>query len=232
MTVRWGDIDGRDITFPMEVTRFNAATVLWSVPAAAARALVPGDAFDVVEVLPGTTQLILAACDYVENPWGDYNELNLGFLARPVGAPDDVVGSFVYRMPVDQAFTCEAGNRVMGFPKTVEVIEVDYTDDRVSFRLESGGVTACTLALPRVGALGPPTRIDTESYSYLDGVPMATPLGMDMATGVVDPGAVRLELGAGPIAEELRSLGLPAAPDLCSWGEDLTATFQLGRPVG
>ena len=42
----------------------------------------------------------------------------------------EVIGSFVYRMPVDQEFTCEAGNRVMGFPKTVEVIDADYTDDR------------------------------------------------------------------------------------------------------
>ena len=32
-------------------------------------------------------------------------------------------------MPVDQEFTCRAGNEVMGFPKTVMGIEANYTDD-------------------------------------------------------------------------------------------------------
>jgi hypothetical protein len=232
VSVVWGRIDGREITFPMEVEAFNAATVLWSVPAGEAAALLPGDAFEVVEVAPGAAQLVLAACDYRKNPWGDYNEINLGLLARPAGAAPDVVGSFVYRMPVDQPFTCEAGNRVMGFPKTVEVIDVTYADDEVTFRLESGGVTAFSLSLPRTApAPGDPPRIDAESYSYLDGVPHATVLSIDMGTGTVDPDDVRLELGDGPVADELRRLGLPARPDMATWGEGLSAAFQLGRPV-
>ncbi len=32
----WGEIDGRTITFPMEVTDMDAATLVFSVPAAAA----------------------------------------------------------------------------------------------------------------------------------------------------------------------------------------------------
>ena len=232
MSVVWGRIDGREISFPMEVEAFNAATVLWSVPSDEAAALLPGDAFEVVEVAPGSAQLVLAACDYVKNPWGDYNEINLGLLARPAGAGPEVVGSFVYRMPVDQPFTCEAGNRVMGFPKAVEVIDVAYSDAEVTFRLETGGVTAFTLGLPRAeSASGAPPRIDAESYSYLDGVPHATVLSIDMGTGVVDPADVRLDLGEGPVAEELRRLGLPARPDAATWGEGLSATFQLGRPL-
>src|SRR5687768_15007180 len=125
-TVVWGEIDGREITFPMEVEEMNSATLLFSVPVEAAAALLPGDAFEIVEIAPGTAQLVIAACDYVRNPWGDYNELNLGFLARPAGASPDVIGSFVYRMPVDQAFTCAAGNQVMGFPKTVQIIDTVY----------------------------------------------------------------------------------------------------------
>jgi hypothetical protein len=215
----------------MEVEAFNAATVLWSVPSDPARSLLPGEAFEVVEVAPATAQLVVAACDYMKNPWGDYNEINLGLLARPAGAGPEVVGSFVYRMPVDQAFTAEAGNRVMGFPKTVEDIDVTYTATEVSFRLESSGLTAFTLTLPRAEPSGAATRVDAESYSYLDGVPHATMLSIDMGTGMVDPADVRLELGEGPVADELRRLGLPTPPDLATWGEGLSATFQLGRPV-
>ena len=230
-TTVWGEIQGRAITFPMEVPEMNAATLLFTVPADAAAALLPGDAFDVVEVAPGQAQLIIAACDYRQNPWGDYNELNFGFLARPVGATDDVIGSFIYRMPVNQEFTSEAGSTVMGFPKTVEVLDVDYTDTTVSFRLTMGGHLAIALTLPRAEALDEPERLESDCYSYLDGVAHATPLSMDMGTGFVDPSEVTIDLGDGPLADELRSLGLPRAPDLATWGEALSATFLLGKPV-
>jgi hypothetical protein len=230
-TTTWGEVQGRTITFPMEVEALHAATVLYSVPAAAATALLPGDAFEVVEVAPAIAQLVIAACDYVRNPWGDYDELNLGFLARPVGAPPDVVGSFVYRMPVNQEFTCEAGNRVMGFPKTVEDLTVTYTDATATFRLAMGGRHVLTLTVPRAAPLGAPSRVEATSYSYLDGVPYGTDLSMDMGTGLVDPADVQLTLGDSPVADELRSLGLPRPPDLATWGEDLSAAFLLGRPL-
>jgi hypothetical protein len=227
----WGEIQGRPITFPMEVTDFEAASLLFSVPLDAARALLPGSAFEVVEVAPGTAQLVVAFCDYKENPWGDYLELNLGFLARPTGAPEDVIGSFVYRMPVDQAFTCEAGNKVMGFPKTVEDLTAVQADGRRTVTLREGGQPSIVLSFPTPAHADEPARIDAISYSYLDGVPYETPLGMDMGPGVIDPADVVVELGDGPMAAELRSLGLPKAPDFAGWGIHLTATFQLGHPV-
>lgn len=230
-TTIWGEVQGREITFPMEVMELRAATLLWSVPADAAAALLPGDAFEVVEVAPGTAQLVLAAVDYVQNPWGDYDELNLGFLARPAGAAADVIGSFVYRMPVNQAFTCEAGNRVMGFPKTVEDLTVAYTERTASFRLAMDGHHVLTLTLPRAEPTGPAERVEAVSYSYLDGVPYGTDLSMDMGTGFIDAADVVLELGDSPVADELRSLGLPCPPDLATWGEGLSATFLLGRPL-
>lgn len=230
-TTTWGELQGRTITFPMEVGRFDAATFVFSVPADAASALVPGDAFEVVEVAEGVAQLVLALCDYHENPWGDYLEINLGFLARPVGAPADVVGSFVYRMPVDQDFTCQAGNEVMGFPKTVEDLSVEHEDGRATFAMASGGRSVVSVSFPTGPPDGAPSRVETGSYSYLHGVPHETPLAMDLGTAIIDPSQVVIELGAGPVADELRSLGLPLAPDFGTWGTDLTATFQLGHPI-
>ena len=88
-----------------------------------------------------------------------------------------------------------------------------------------------TVTVPRVRSESDPTRIETTSYSYLDGVAHATPLAMDMSSATVEPDDVRLTIGAGPIADELASLGLPTAPDFCTWGEHLSATFQLGTPL-
>lgn len=117
---QWGEIDGCPITFPMEVEDLDSATMLLTVPADAAQALLPGEDFEVIAT-DGTAQMVISCCDYHRNPWGEYLEINLGFLARPVGAGDGVIGSFIFRMPVDQAFTCRAGNEVMGFPKTLVV---------------------------------------------------------------------------------------------------------------
>lgn len=228
----WGEIQGREITFPMEVEEFDAATLLFSVPSVAARALIPGDAFEVVEIAPGVAQLVVAFCDYTRNPWGDYLELNFGFLARPVGTPEDVIGSFVYRMPVDQAFTCEAGNRVMGFPKTVERMSATHGDGRCTIVLHEDGEPSVTISVPTPSGDGEVPRIESLSYSYLDGVAFETPLAMDMGTGMIDPGDVEIVLGTGPIARDLAGLGLPMAPDVAMWGAGLSATFQMGRPVG
>jgi hypothetical protein len=229
-TIEWGEIRGTRITFPMEVARFNAVSMAFDVPATAAARLLPGDAFELVEA-DGIAQFILNVCDYIENPWGDYNEVNLGFLARPRGAGEEVIGSFVYRMPVNQEFTCEAGNKVMGFPKTVEAIEVTYSDRSVEVTLDFDGQRAFKLTIPRVESPDEPARMETVSYSYLDTVGYATPLELDLASGTVEPDLVVLELGTGVVADELRSMGLPKAPGYCSWGEGLSATFQLGTRV-
>ncbi|MGN6694498.1 MAG: acetoacetate decarboxylase family protein [Aquihabitans sp.] len=227
----WGEIDGQTITFPMEVTDFDAATFVFSVPADAAQGLLPGTDFEVIAA-DGVAQFVVALCDYHENPWGDYLEVNLGFLARPAGAGDEVLGSFVYRMPVDQAFTCKAGNDVMGFPKTVEALRVDRRDGRVTFGMDVDGVTEFELSFAEPEQDGEPSRVETGSYSYLGGDPYETPLSMDMGTGFVDVSTVEVVLGSGVVADELRTLGLPKAPDFGSWGTGLTATFQLGHPLG
>ncbi|MEZ5140089.1 MAG: acetoacetate decarboxylase family protein [Acidimicrobiales bacterium] len=232
-TTVWGEIDGRTITFPMEVAAMDAATLVFSVPAGPAQALLPGADFEVVEVLDGVAQLVVALCDYEANPWGDYLELNLGFLARPTGAGDDVVGSFVYRMPVDQAFTCQAGNEVMGFPKTVEDLRMRREGGRVTFEMAVDGALEVAFSFDEPEQAGDPMAVDTVSYSYLHGLAHETPLHMQMGTGMIDVSTVRVELGAGPVADELRTLGLPdLRPDFGSWGTGLAATFQLGRPIG
>lgn len=230
-TVVWGTVAEREITFPMEVTNFNGLNLMYSVPLDAAQALVPGDSFVVIETAPGEAQLIVAVCDYIENPWGDYNEINLGFLVRPRGAGDEEMGSFIYRMPVNQSFTCEAGNRVMGFPKTVETIDIACTATTVSIALVCDGSTALSIEVPRAETHGNADRASTVCYSYLEGSPYGTALEIEMGTGLIDPSQVVLELGSGVIADELRTLGLPKAPDAALWGEGLSAVFQLGEPV-
>jgi hypothetical protein len=229
-TTHWGEIDGVAIDFPMMVDDMRQATLTYTVPIDAARALLPGDAFEVLEVAPGQAMFLVALVDYVVNPWGDYNEVNLGLLAQPVGQPERA-GAFVYRMPVDQEFTMKAGNQVLGLPKTVEDLTFAYEGESVTVRLASGGEQVMTVTFPRVLSDDAPTVTETITYSYLDGVATELPLTIDLGAGVIDPADVEMELGTGAIAEELRSLGLPRTPDMAVYGEGLTGTFLPPRPV-
>jgi len=229
-TVHWGEIDGVSIDFPMVVDEMRQATLAFTVPIEPARDLIPGDAFEVLEVAPGSAMFLLALVDYVQNPWGDYNEVNLGLLAFPTGQPERA-GAFVYRMPVDQEFTMKAGNQVLGLPKTVEDLTFDYVDEQVVVRLSMGGEPTLVVTLPHVDGSGEPTPTETVTYSYLDGVPTELPLTIDLGAGFIDPADVRIELGTSPVADELRRLGLPTAPDMAAWGEGLTGSFLVPRPV-
>lgn len=226
----WGEIDGVTITFPMVVKKFHAATLMLTVPAAPAQELIP-NGFNVLEVAPDTAQMVIALIDYVDNPWGDYNEINLGFLVTPAEDPERM-GSFIYRMPVDQEFTCRAGNEVMGFPKVVERIDSEYTDNTVLFRLFTGNDMALEIELPRAAPLGDPEYARSDSFSILNGERYSTTLDMQLGTGVIaDTQDVRIAVGTGPVAEELRGLGLPKAVDVAMWGEGLTATFYRGESL-
>lgn len=226
----WGELMGVSIDFPMTVESMRSATLTYTVPLEAAERLLPGDAFRVAETGPGTATLVMALVDYRENPWGDYDEVNLGLLAHPVGDPGRV-GAFVYRMPVDQEFTKEAGNRVLGLPKTVEDLDFDYVDDRVTVRLSMAGEPVMVVRFPRAAPEGEPQATEATTWSYLDGRPTALPLAIEIGTGVIDPDDVVVELGTSPVADELRSLGLPGRPDFAVWGEGLRGVFGRPRPV-
>ena len=227
----WGLIDAEEIVFPLDIEEFNSAMLLFSVPTAAARSLVPTRAFELVERESGWAHLIVAALDFRQNPWGDYDEINLSFVAKPAGAPEEEAGGFLVRSLVNQRFGYEAGARAMQFPRMEDEIDVTYTDDTVTFDLTVEGDRTLTLRVPRARPEGEPERMSSLGYSYIDGVARCTHVDIDMPTGIVDPGAVHIELGTGPLAAELRRLGLPRVPDFCAWGEGLFARFQRPQTI-
>ena len=229
-TRHWGEIDGVSIDFPMVVPRMNSATLTWSVPLDAAAAVIPGEAFEVAD-MGGTAMLVMALVDYIENPWGDYDEVNFGVLVAPRSKPD-AVGAFQWRMPVNQQMTCRAGNEVLGLPKTVEEISFDYGDESVSIELSMDGEPALSLRVPRVEPAGEPNMESSATYSYIGGVATLLPLEIELPPGIVDPSEVELELGTAAVSEELRAMGLPRTPDIAMWGEGLSGTFFWPEPLG
>ena len=201
------------------------------MPIAAARRLLADTSFELVEVAPGLARLFIVAADYRETTWGPCHERPLGFFVRLAGRPDQPDGLYVHRFPVDEAFTCVVGKEVMGYPVRIELIDVQYTPEDVTFRLAVGVQPCLELRLPRKSRGHTAERCSMACYGSRDGVPFRMPMEMDTITGMVDPGTIELTLGSGPLADELRALGLPQAPEICVWGEGVSAKFDESRPI-
>jgi hypothetical protein len=223
------EIAGRTVTMPVEVRDASSGTVLYDVDAGAAAALLP-DGFDVVESSPGRATFAIALVDYRDNDLGSYLEVGLILFARPAEGGEE--GNLILHLPVDKPFTCEAGRRIWGFPKTLQDIRREDADGSTTWTLVMDGELAVRVTLPR-GGTEEMARMDMTSYTVRDGVRHATSFaqwgtGSSMTFG---GDGVTLELGTAPVAKELRSLGLPCEPMMSTWTERMQATFSAPRPL-
>ncbi|MGH0032933.1 MAG: acetoacetate decarboxylase family protein, partial [Myxococcota bacterium] len=181
----------------------------------------------VLEPAPGLTQLSLLMVDYRDNDLGDYDEVGIVFFVKPRGAGDEAAGTYIHQLPVNQSFTCEAGCRIWGFPKSVEEIDFDYESDSATCSLHMDGRHVLTLTVPR-GGDGTTDDTPSTGYTMIEGVPHTNVFTRGGSGEQTVPGGegVRLELGDHRIADELRSLGLPdAAPLLSAWTEHMRGSF-------
>ena len=223
------DILGTPVPMPVQVADASAGTVIFDVSLDAARALAP-EGFEVVETEPGRAQFALALVDYRVNDLGAYHEVGTILFVRPAGGGDD--GTFITHLPVDQEFTCVAGNQIWGFPKSVEQIDVTQTEDSSRWVLTMGGELVLDVTVPRGGTDEMPP-LPMTSYTLLDGRPHATRFTQGgSGSGMGFGEGVSLTLGTHPIAKELASLGLPEAPVVVTtWTEKMQATFEEPRPL-
>ncbi len=227
------EIAGQIVTMPVEVRDSSAGTAMFLVPAEEAQELLPGDAFQVIEAAPGLTQLALVVVDYRDNDLGDYHEVGIVFFVTPKGGGPETAGTYIWKLPVDQEFTREAGERIWGFPKTVERIDFEYTDDRVRCRLEMDGRHVFTLTVPRRHTDEPAEPLPQLGYTLIGGRPHVTRSTMTSRGTAISPGGegVELELGDHPVAGALRRLGLPKAAILSTWSEHQGGVFEAPEPL-
>jgi hypothetical protein len=208
-------IHGQVVRLPVVVRDASSAFASFVVRSAAARKLLP-PGLEPAELLPGRTLCTIAGVEYRDNDLGRYNEVAVAFIVHEGAAGalpllDFVrgrVGAYIHHLPVTEAFTCEAGSTIWGFPKTIEKISITEEGGRRVCKLMMGGAHVLTLSVKASGRWrfreSPVT-----AYSYRDGVVRRTPF-VSGGEGVgYRLGGAALTLGAHPIADELRSLGLP-----------------------
>jgi hypothetical protein len=218
-------IDGKPIAFPVVVADAAMLMNAFLVDAAVAQDILRGSGFRVLEMFPGKAVLQLLCVDYRTNDLGDYNE---GAIIFPVLTPGETtpfpffgalarmatgrVGNFVYRMPVDQAFTTHAGRFIWGFPKWVARIDIEFASKRASGTFYDDGELVYGIAA-KTGGTARVKEQRIASLAIRDGRAWKT-YGTNTGTGATFSlgGEMPVIGDAHPLAQELRALGLPKKP--------------------
>jgi len=234
-------IQGRTVTMPCIVRDACSATATWLVSSRAAQALLPGPELEIAEVLPGRGLLSIACIDYRDNDLGDYDEVSIAcfvrrrgdrkgvpYLSAAIDMMRGLLPTHIIHLPVNQAFTCEAGRIIWGFPKTVDEIDFDTSGDRACCVWNRAGQNVLKLSLPRGGKRTFPAHT-LRTYSYIDGVLHVIPFVSGAEDLGIRRGGTQIELGSHPIADELRSLGLPKPALMSMWMGRMRGRFEAAE---
>ena len=234
---------GREVTMPVVVRDASSAAATYLVDATAARTLLPGPELEVVEVFPGRALFSVACIDYVDNDLGDYNEVSLAFFVRRRGEHPAVpylgnvvdfvrnrLATYIKHLPVTQRFTRDAGAGIWGFPKTVQTIDFADTEGRRTCTLTMDGHHVLTFSSFRGGRFTLPD-LPMTTYSYIDGALHETVFTAGATEVGFGMGGAQLSLGDHPVADELRSLGLPHAAVMTVWMGHQHGRFETPVPV-
>ena len=210
----------REITLPNVVRDATAAVAFYLVSASAAQKLIAQSGLRVAQVLPGRTVCTIGTINYKDSDLDRYHELALTFFvhepgSRPLplisaalGMARGSLSAYVHWLPVDGELTCEAGRRIWGFPKFVAQIDLETEGDIERSTLTVDGERVLTQTVKMGGSRSFTDRKQI-AYSLLEGVVSRIPSDMSAEDLGARMGGATLELGTHPMADELRSLGLP-----------------------
>ena len=134
----------------------------------------------------------------------------------------------IIHLPVNQSFTCEAGRTIWGFPKTVDEIDFDTSGDRARCIWNKDGQNILKISLPTGGNREFPEQTLC-TYSYIDGALHRNPFVSSAEDLGIRMRGAEIELGAHPIADELRSLGLPKPALMSMWMGKMKGRFDAAE---
>lgn len=182
--------------------------------------------------MPGRAVCSLAFVRYTDGDLGPYHEFALALLASLPGRRG-TIGAYIHWLPVNQAFTLEAGRSIWGFPKEMADIEMSFSGTEKYCIVRQHGQLVVALRIRRglpVPAAAGAASID--AYTWQDGVLRRTPWQLHPSQVRSRIGGARIALGDHPVAEQLRVLGLPRTALMTSEIGQLGMTFQDAQEIG
>lgn len=223
---------------PVQVRTATAFMAMYSVPTGPAQVLIAESDLEILQYRPGRGLCTLVFVDYIDGDLGPYNEFGVCFLVRDHNRRGGTVfqdlrelgsggaGALIHRLPVDGDFTLAAGRGIWGFPKILADFDTDHRSaTRRASVSEGGQLIAELIVAPGISIPGSGATASVAAYSSLDAVTRRTSWDMNPTGMRSRIGGAQLRLGTHPIADELRSLGLPKRALVSSSIGNLAMTF-------
>ena len=232
-------IAGQTVTMPVKIRRATQHMAMFSVDADAAQRLIDYSGLQVCRYRPGKAVAVLMLMHYVDGDLGQYLEYGTNVMVNPPGSTStglrslQTAGAFVHHLPVDQAFTLEAGRSIWGYPKVMAEFSI-REGHRFGFDVSIDGQFAVGMdfrqGLPVPSAFTAKPRVHS-TYSHLDGVTRETAGEMTQSGVRHRPGGARVRLGTHPYARELASMGLPKRAMISSSADNVEMTFSDAKEM-
>lgn len=232
-------IQGTVLNMPVRVRTAHQHTAMFVVDADAAQRMIDYSGLRVCRFLGNRAMVVLMLMRYEDTDLGQYWEYGTNVMVNPPGsdatglAALQSAGAFVHHLPVDQAFTLEAGRTIWGYPKVMADFRI-RDGRRYGFDVTIDG--AQVISMDFAPGLPVPSRLTSRpqvhsTYAYADGVIRETPGEMRMTGVRYRPGGVTVRLGTHPYAAELAALGLPKRALLSSSAANVDMTFADAKEI-
>jgi hypothetical protein len=224
-------VQGRILRFPVHLREGLHGSACFHIPVHLARRLVPPE-LEPVDVAYGNTRVELFFLDHRASDLGAYHHAGVVVWSRPSGRTDHEPGYFFSLEVVDQYFSWEAGRVMWGYPKVMGQVNIEYGNGRVTGRLDLNGQHVFTLTVPRQGEEST-EEVPWATYTFHHGVLLKTIFVRGSRGETVDfnARAVDLILGDHPMAQTLRTIGLPKVPFFIRWAERMWGHWQTPQAV-
>ena len=232
-------IAGTVLQMPVKIRKAEQHMAMFSVNADAAQRLIDYSGLQVCRFLPGRAIVVLMLMHYVDGDLGQYFEYGTNVMVNPPGStasgPKALqdAGAFIHHLPVDQAFTLEAGTKIWGYPKVMS-----------DFTIRDGHTYGFDLTIDGQFVLGmdfsPGFKVPAAftskpqahpTYSYRDGVVRRTIGEMTLSDVRYRLGGARVRLGEHPYAKDLASLGFPKRAMVSSSAGNVEMSFADAQEV-
>ena len=232
-------IAGRVVTMPVRIRTATQHMAMFSVDADAAQRMIDYSGLQVCRYRPNRAVAVLMLMHYVDGDLGEYLEYGTNIMVNPPGSSASGMralqsaGAFIHHLPVDGAFTLEAGRSIWGYPKVIADFKV-RTGRHFGFDVTIDGQFAVGMDF-RPG-LPVPSRFTSKpqvhpTYSHLDGVTRETAGEMTLSGVRYRPGGATVRLGQHAYARELASLGFPKRAMISSSADNVEMTFGDAKEI-
>ncbi len=217
--------NGVRVELPVRYYDWSWIVANFPVPADKVRRLLPSNKLKPLLILPGTAMISIGAMEYRRiADVAPYNEFAIGVLVQyepranvpgiallfhPLLTPQryDKVGGYIHRLPVTTQEAYDFGVGIWGYPKVVAEIVFEDVDQVRRCRLRTEGKDVVTLEVKKLFTKA--QAVNFYSYTVKNGQLLRTLIQTQGQYGITRSlGGASYILGDGPIAEELRALGM------------------------